>query len=153
MTHLCVLHSVNCLLESPNVNSQLVNDGPEALDVLGVFGHLLLEPCAVTIPGFQRSPIFSLTFNCHKSFTQIPGFQLDFQLLTPHDQPPILLQHPVQSFLIVDDFRRREISRHVLNLVAHLPDEGCPGEKIENVSIVILKTRLSYLKNLSFLNV
>ena len=56
MTHLCVLHSVNGLLESPNVNSQLVNDGPEALDVLGVFGHLLLEPCAVTIPGFKLHP-------------------------------------------------------------------------------------------------
>ena len=69
LTHLCVLHSVDGLLESPNVNSQLVNDGPEALDVLGVFGHLLLEPCAVAIPGFQRSPIFSLTFKCHNSFT------------------------------------------------------------------------------------
>ena len=57
LVDLGVLDSVNGLLESSNVNSQLVDDGPEALDVLRVLCHLLLQPRAVTIPGFKLSPI------------------------------------------------------------------------------------------------
>ena len=44
LVDLGVLHSVNGLLESANVNSQLVDDGPETLDVLRVLRHLLLQP-------------------------------------------------------------------------------------------------------------
>ena len=53
-----------------------------------------------------------------------PRFQLDLKLLTPHDERPILLEHPIQPLLIVHYLGRGEVPGHVLHLVSHLPDES-----------------------------